>query len=304
MKIKLHKPNPLPEKQDKARGRFPSFLHRKLPNVEEFAKTTNILNKASLPTVCQEAKCPNRFECYSKKTATFLTLGNQCTRACPFCDIDFSKAPLPPAQDEAERICSSISELGLKHVVLTMVARDDIELGGAKYVARILNTIKARHKVTLEILTSDFEGNPQAIHTVLNESPTIFNHNIETIERLTPKVRHRATYARSLKVLELAKLENKCRYIKSGLMVGLGEEPHEVESAIQDLKNVGVDIITIGQYLQPSHNKLKVKAFIEKATYERYLQFGKECGVYVYAGPFIRSSYNAAHLLNNLSQAI
>ncbi|NGX31674.1 MAG: Lipoyl synthase 2 [Chlamydiae bacterium] len=277
--------------------RIPHYLHHSLPNAKDFAYTNKVVKQAKLPTVCEEAKCPNRFECYSQKIATFLTLGSRCTRACPFCEIDFDKAPPPPSKDEAVHICNSIKKLGLKYVILTMVTRDDLELGGANAFVYILQTIKTNFpSLTIEVLTSDFEGNPHAIQVVLNEQPAIFNHNIETVERLSPKVRHKASYSRSLKVLEFAKLSNQANFIKSGLMVGLGETQKEVQKAMYDLKNVGVDIVTIGQYLQASAKKLKVKAFIPPEIYQEYEHFGKENGLFVYAGPLVRSSYNAASI--------
>jgi len=294
--------NVLPKNPEQKIGRFPSWLHRKLPSQKEFIQTSNILKKAKLPTVCEEAKCPNRFECYSRKTATFLVMGSKCTRACGFCDIDFSKNPLPLQEDEASRIASSVESLGLKHVVITQVARDDLPLGGAEHLATIIDTLQKRFaELTIEVLTSDFEGNEKALDIILEKKPTVFNHNIETIERLTPRIRHKATFNRSLSVLSYVAKSKKSDFVKSGLMVGLGETKKEVVDTLQQLKDVGCDVVTIGQYLQPSKRKLIVKDFVHPDTFKYYEQIGLKIGLRaVYSGPFIRSSYNADLLQKKL----
>lgn len=300
---RVKKPSKLPEHKDsEARGRFPSWLHRPLPKKSDFAYTTSVLKSSALPTVCEEAKCPNRFECYSKKTATFLVLGKQCTRACGFCDIDTSKTPPPPEIDEPKRLVESVKSLGLKHVVITMVARDDLPDGGSAHLARILSLLKKEcPRTSAEVLTSDFQGKRSSIDTVLAERPQIFNHNVETIERLTPTVRHKATYARSLEVLSHVNDSKTVQWIKSGMMLGLGEEPHEVEAAMRELKSVGCNIITLGQYLQPSRKKLRVKAFIPPEQFNAYRDYGNSIGIdHVYAGPFVRSSYNADSVYEKL----
>lgn len=297
----MGKLNVLPQNPEKKRGRFPSWLHRNLPQQSEFIDTTRVLKSAALPTVCEEAKCPNRFECYSRKTATFLVLGKQCTRACGFCDIDFSKNPMAPAQDEPQRIVDSVQKLGLKHVVITQVARDDLPLGGAEHVAEILKTLQEQcPEVTTEVLTSDFEGKEEALDLVLDQHPAIFNHNIETVERLSDKVRHKARFARSLDVLSYAKSSGKTLFVKSGIMVGLGETLSEVEETLDTLKKAGCDVVTIGQYLQPSGRKLTVKQFINPIVFRHYRMYGEMIGLQVYAGPFVRSSYNADQLLTSL----
>ena len=292
------KVNPLPNNPEEngQRGRFPSWLHRKLPRGGMLHQTQEIVKKYRLNTVCEEAKCPNRLECFSKKTATFLALGKTCTRSCGFCDIDFSKNPLSPEEDEPQRIALSAKNLGLKHVVITMVARDDLLDGGAFHVAKIIQALqKELPKGTIEILTSDFCGNETSLETVLKAGPDIFNHNIETVRRLSPRVRHKASYDRSLNVLRFAK--GKVPLLKSGIMVGLGEEKEEVEEALRDLKEVGCDIITIGQYLQADHRKLCVKAFITPKQFKAYEDYGYKINIkHVYSGPFVRSSYNAALL--------
>jgi len=293
--------NILPENPESSKktGRFPSWLHRPLAKGGNLFKTEGILNKYQLNTVCEEAKCPNRFECYSKKTATFLALGKECSRNCGFCDIDFSKTPKGPEADEPRRIALSVKELGLKHAVITMVARDDLHDQGAAHIAKINIAIREENPTcTVEVLTSDFFGESDHLDIVLGQRPEIFNHNIETVRSLTPRVRHKATYERTLSVLSHAKASGKSQFIKSGIMVGLGETEEEVFQTIRDLAGVGVDIITIGQYLQPNRKKLLVKGFVTPETFKRYEEFGEEIGVrHMYSGPFVRSSYNAHEVL-------
>lgn len=296
-KVKLNKLPINPESYPEApsRGRFPSWLHRNLPKGANLFKTNAILSKYRLNTVCEEAKCPNRFECYSNKTATFLALGKECTRNCGFCDIDFSKAPKAPEIDEPMRIAGSVRELGLQHVVITMVARDDLADGGATHIAAIIRTVRKEcPDVSIEVLTSDFSGQNAAIDIVLEERPDVFNHNIETVRALSPRVRHKATYERTLSVLNYVKTSGKAGHIKSGIMVGLGETPAQVEETLSDLHQAGCDIITIGQYLQADSRKLLVKEFVTPEQFKRYEEYGYALGIkQMYCGPFVRSSYNA-----------
>jgi lipoic acid synthetase len=299
----MSKLNILPDNPEAEKGRFPSWLHRKIPRGSNLFKTEGILQKYRLNTVCEEAKCPNRMECYSKKTATFLALGKECTRNCGFCDIDFSKEPKPPEHDEPERIALSVKELGLKHVVITMVARDDLPDGGAAHVARIIHAVRAEVPgCTIEVLTSDFSGNFSALDTVLEARPEVFNHNIETVRLLTPRIRHKATYDRTLDVLRHAKASKKAGWIKSGIMVGIGETEEQVKETIQDLHAAGCDIITIGQYLQADYRKFRVKVFIPPDQFKVYETYGLSLGVpQMYCGPLVRSSYNAAEVLSMTS---
>lgn len=275
--------------------RFPKWLHRPLHRGGNLFKTQGIVDKYRLNTVCEEAKCPNRLECFSKQTATFLAMGSQCTRACGFCEIDTSKTPPPLEADEPERVAQSVKELGLKHAVITMVARDDLPDGGAEQLAKIIRAIRqACEGTTVEILTSDFSGNLEAVDIVMAEQPEVFNHNIETVRALSPKVRHKATYERTLSILHRAKEFGGEGYIKSGLMVGLGESDEQVQETIADLRDAGCDIITMGQYLQPSRKKLRVKSFVTPEKFKEYEDFGHNNGVkHMYCGPFVRSSYNA-----------
>ena len=240
-------------------------------------------------------------ECWSKKTATFLAMGKECTRNCGFCDIDFTKSPKPVEHDEPERIADSVKKLGLRHVVITMVARDDLADGGAAHISNIIKEIRKQvDGVTIEVLTSDFAGNQEALDIVLSAMPEIFNHNIETVRALTPRVRHTATYDRTLSILHQAKNRRKSpnMLVKSGLMLGLGESKKEVEETLQDLSQAGCDIVTIGQYLQPNRRKLLVKSFVHPYEFKFFEDFGRSIGIsHMYCGPFVRSSYNADLIL-------
>ncbi|MBY0530308.1 MAG: lipoyl synthase [Rhabdochlamydiaceae bacterium] len=310
-RLKLFQPNKLPENpesSDEAKavklGRFPSWLHRKLPSGGNLFKTNAILEKYRLNTVCEEAKCPNRLECYGRKTATFLALGKECTRNCGFCDIDFSKTPKAPEADEPLRIALSVKELGLKHVVITMVARDDLPDQGASGIASIITTVRGECPgVTIEVLTSDFSGEEKLLDLVLEAKPDIFNHNIETVRELTPRVRNKATYERTLKVLSYVKKNSTC-HVKSGIMVGLGETDTQVLQTIEDLSQAGCDIITIGQYLQADRRKLLVKAFITPEQFKAYETHGYSLGVkQMYCGPFVRSSYHADEIQTSVQNS-
>lgn len=277
-------------------AKFPKWLHHTLPSGTTLAHTNHILRKYQLSTVCEEAKCPNRMECYSKNTATFLVLGSACTRACGFCDIDFTKLPRPPDPTEPKRIAMCATELKLKHVVITMVARDDLPDGGVSHLIAIIKELQlASPQTTLELLTSDLLGNFCALDLLLQQKIAIFNHNLETVERLTPKIRHKATYARSLSILQHAS-ERSCRdyFVKSGIMLGLGEEEEEVKATLRDLLESGCNIVTMGQYLQPNKNRFRVKSFVPPEIFKKYEDYGISIGIqFMYCGPFVRSSYNA-----------
>ncbi len=291
--------NPEAADPDKAvgPGRFPSWLHRKLPKGSDLKETGKIIDENRLHTVCEEAKCPNLLECWSKKTATFLIMGKACTRNCGFCSIDFDKAPKALEGDEPMRVADSVKKLGLKHVVITMVARDDLADGGASHLASVIETVrKEAGEVTVEVLTSDFNGSEHSLDIVIAAQPEIFNHNIETVRELTPRVRHKATYDKTLSLLAYVRKHPAASnlMVKSGIMVGLGETDDQVKQTIRDLHENGCEIITIGQYLQPDRTKLRVKAFISPDQFKAYEEFGYSLGVkYMYCGPFVRSSYNA-----------
>ena len=278
-----------------AKGHFPCWLRRPIPPGHELIQTHSLLRKYRLNTVCEEAKCPNRLECYTNRTATFLALGKTCTRNCGFCGIDFSKAPPPPEADEPERIALSIHDLGLTHAVITMVSRDDLPDQGAGHIAAIIHAIRQKNpRSTVEVLTSDFGGDESALDLVLAEKPEIFNHNLETVRSLTPHIRHRAEYDRSLHVLQRAKQSSSTIYVKSGIMLGFGEKEEEVFECLEDLKKVGCDIVTIGQYLQPSSRQLRVKEFVPPDRFKIYEEFGLKLKIpHMVCGPFVRSDYNA-----------
>lgn len=277
----------------------PLFIKKKISFSQDFTTTYEILKKYNLSTVCKEALCPNRMECFSKKTATFLVLGDECTRNCAFCNIKYSKKPLFCNKDEPKSIALCVKDLGLKHVVITMVTRDDLEDEGSFHIAKTLSHIRTiSPDTTTEVLVSDMLNN---LDPVLDQKPTIFNHNIETVPRLS-HIRHKATYEKSIKVLIKAKESKKSLFIKSGLMVGLGETVEEVKTAISHLHQIGCDIITIGQYMQPNKNKYKVKKYFLPSEFEELKTFGLSIGVkYLHAGPFVRSSYNAELIINKLT---
>lgn len=311
-KIKKRRLNVLPENPEKrcddkavGPGRFPSWLHRKLPLGKGLRRTEQVLSDNRLHTVCEEAKCPNLLECWSKKTATFLIMGKECTRSCGFCDIDFAKTPKALEADEPERVAHSVRELGLKHVVITMVARDDLPDGGAAHLAQVIGAVRRQSQnATVEVLTSDFSGNQEALDVIIEARPEIFNHNLETVRELTPRVRHKATYERTLSVLKYISMHRngQPQLIKSGIMVGLGETEEQVFRAIDDLHAAGCDIVTIGQYLQPNRNKLLVKAFVSPEQFKKYEDYGYAIGVkHMFCGPFVRSSYNADLVLQKAS---
>ncbi len=289
--------NPEASDPDKAvsLGRFPSWLHRPLPKGGELFTTNKIIRENRLATVCEEAKCPNLLECYSRKTATFLIMGRDCTRACGFCEINFAKEPAPLDDDEPLRVAESVKELGLKHVVITMVARDDLSDGGAKHLVKVVDAVRKEVPgVTIEVLTSDFAGNSDAWDDMLEAKPDIFNHNIETVRDLTPRVRHKATYDRTLSLLNHVKRSGVKLHVKSGLMAGLGETEVQMHATLDDLKAAGCDIVTIGQYLQANRNKLRVQSFVTPEQFAGYEQYGNSIGIKtMYCGPFVRSSYNA-----------
>ncbi len=284
-------------------GRFPPWLHRQLPKGGQLKQTGKILSQHRLNTVCEEAKCPNLFECWSRKTATFLILGKECTRNCGFCDIDFSKKPRDLDEEEPKNVALSVKELSLRHVVITMVARDDLADGGSIHLSKVISEVRAQNAhVTVEVLTSDFAGNRDAWQIVLDSQPDIFNHNIETVRSLSPQIRHKATYDRTLELLNFMSVNRLGKMkVKSGLMVGLGEALTQVQETLHDLKNAGCDIVTIGQYLQPNRHKFRVKEFIHPEIFKTYEQFGYAIGIsLMHCGPFVRSSYNADEILNRI----
>jgi lipoic acid synthetase len=277
------------------RLRLPQWLRTRLPTSDSFAQTRALLDELRLHTVCQSAMCPNHWECWSKGTATFMIGGDRCTRACGFCAISTAK-PLPLDPDEPARVAEATRRMRLKHVVITAVARDDLPDGGAEHFRRTIEAVRALNPgIAIEVLTPDFNDHDAALDTVLTARPQVFNHNLETVRRLTPSVRHRATYDRSLSVLRKAKARGASSLrTKSGLMLGLGERPDEVLVALRDLRAVGCDLLTLGQYLQPTRDHLPVVEFVTPEQFEAYGVTARELGfVHVASGPKVRSSYHA-----------
>jgi len=277
------------------RPRLPEWLRRPLPTQHTFAQTRGLLKTLNLHTVCESAKCPNHWECWSKGTASFMIAGDRCTRACGFCAISTQK-PLPLDQEEPERVAEAAAVMGLRHVVITAVARDDLQDGGAAHFQRTIEAIRSRNpKMVIEVLTPDFLLKEDAVDAVLAARPEIFNHNLETVQRLSPKVRSRATHERSLALLAMVRERADYRvYTKSGLMLGLGETEEELISSMRALREVDCDILTLGQYLQPTLKHLPVESFISPETFEHYGRIAESMGfVHVASGPMVRSSYHA-----------
>jgi len=277
------------------RTRLPEWLRIKLPTSDRFAQTRNLLGELKLHTVCESAQCPNHWECWEKGTATFMIAGDRCTRACGFCAVATAK-PLALEADEPLRVAEATRRMRLRHVVITAVARDDLKDGGADHFRRtILEVRRLNPQTVIEILVPDFQEDPAAVETVLSADPQIFNHNLETVRRLTPEVRHRATYDRSLAVLKMVKnRRGNSIYTKSGMMLGLGETEAEVVQALADLRSAGCDILTLGQYLQPNLKLLPVKEYVSPEVFARFKARAEAMGfVHVASGPMVRSSYHA-----------
>ncbi len=281
--------------EHKTRPRIPEWLRLKLPASSTFEETRALLSELRLHTVCESAKCPNHWECWSKKTATFMIGGDHCTRACSFCSISTAK-PLALDADEPMRVAEATKRLKLRHVVVTAVARDDLADGGAEHFRQTIESIRALNPgIVIEILTPDFQDSDASIEMVLAARPNIFNHNLETVRRLTPSVRHRATYDRSLSVLRKVKAKaGTSLHTKSGMMLGLGETEAEVIEAMRDLRAVGCDMLTMGQYLQPTLHQRAVVEFIPPAQFDALGAVARSMGfVHVASGPMVRSSYHA-----------
>ena len=271
------------------------MLFRSLPTTNAFAHTKALLDELKLHTVCQSARCPNHWECWSKGTATFMIGGDRCTRACRFCAVTTAK-PFALEADEPQRVAEAVRRMRLRHVVITAVARDDLDDGGADHFRQTVEAVRDLSPgIVIEVLTPDFNGSENAIAVVLASKPHIFNHNLETVRRLTPAVRSRATYNRSLSVLAAAKIQGTPgTYTKSGLMLGLGETEEELLTALNDLRRVRCDILTLGQYLQPTVKHLPVVEFVSPEKFAELGRLARTLGfVHVASGPMVRSSYHA-----------
>ena len=274
------------------RGKFPSWLRRRIVHSPNGERVRTILSDLALETVCRNAHCPNLHECYARGTATFLLMGRTCTRSCGFCAVEHGQPP-PLDPTEPERVAEAVVRLALRHVVLTSVTRDDLPDGGADHFAQTIRAIRRRSNASIEVLTPDFGGQLDAVDCVLEAEPQIFNHNVETVPRLYPAVRPQAVYERSLLVLEYAARRHRAT-LKSGFMIGLGESRAEVLALLQDLRHSGVAVVTIGQYLSPSPLHLPVKRFVPPEEFDDIAEQCRQMGfLAVFAGPFVRSSYNA-----------
>ena len=277
------------------RPRLPEWFRLKLPVADSFIATRNLLDDLKLHTVCESARCPNHWECWSKGTATFMIAGDRCTRACGFCAVTTAK-PFALEVDEPARVAEATRRMKLKHVVITAVARDDLADGGAEHFAQTIEAVRAGNPgIVIEVLVPDFLDKDSALESVLAARPAVFNHNLETVRRLTPSVRSRATYDRSLTVLRKAKERGGAgMFTKSGLMLGLGETETELHEALRDLRGVDCDVLTLGQYLQPSRQHLPVVEFIHPDKFAEHQRVAEAMGfTHVASGPLVRSSYHA-----------
>ncbi|AMW29465.1 MULTISPECIES: lipoyl synthase [Oscillatoriales] len=273
----------------------PDWLRVKAPQFERVGNVKGILRDLGLNTVCEEASCPNIGECFNAGTATFLIMGPACTRACPYCDIDFEKKPQALDRTEPERLAEAVRRMQLNHLVITSVNRDDLPDGGASQFVRCIESVRSLSpKTTIEVLIPDLCGNWEALETILQAKPEVLNHNTETVQRLYRRVRPQGDYHRSLELLRRSRQIAPWLYTKSGLMVGLGETDAEIRQAMVDLREVDCDILTLGQYLQPSSKHLAVADFIPPEQFATWKAYGESLGfLQIVASPLTRSSYHA-----------
>lgn len=272
--------------------RLPRWMKVPMPKGTNYSQVKRLIQEHHLHTICTSGNCPNKGECWNAGTATFMILGDKCTRNCRFCYVDVQK---PDAVDWAEplRLAKSINTLGLKHAVITSVARDDLQDGGAAFWAQTIKVVKRENPgLTMEVLVPDFDGRHDLLDLVINEQPEVISHNIETVERISPKIRSKATYERSLAVLKY--ISESGLICKSGFMLGLGETEPEVMQALRDLKEAGVKVVTIGQYLPPSERNTKLIEYVDPEVFKHYEELGLAMGFkHVESGPLVRSSYHA-----------
>jgi len=282
----------------------PDWLRVKAPQWQRVGNVKELLRDLGLNTVCEEASCPNIGECFNEGTATFLMMGPACTRACPYCDIDFEKKPLPLDPTEPDRLAEAVVRMQLNHVVITSVNRDDLADGGASQFVAAIQRIRDRAaRTTIEVLIPDLCGNWEALDRILAAGPDVLNHNTETVPRLYRRVRPQGSYQRSLDLLQRVHETTPWIYSKSGIMVGLGETVAEVEAVMQDLRRVGCDILTIGQYLQPSSKHLGVQTFVHPEQFAAWRTLGESMGfLQVVSSPLTRSSYHAEQVRSLMAQ--
>jgi lipoic acid synthetase len=278
---------------------MPRWLHRPIRAGKELHEVDAILRGLELHTVCESAKCPNRMECFSGRTATFLLLGDVCTRNCSFCGVD-KGIPAPVEEEEPERVAQAAARMGLEHVVITSVTRDDLPDGGAShFTAAVRATRRLLPEATIEVLIPDLQGDASALRVIMASEPDVLNHNLETVEELYPRVRPLADYRRSLDLLRSAREAFAGARTKSGLMAGLGETRQQLRRAFRDLAGVGCDMLTIGQYLRPSREQLRVERFLSPQEFEELGREAEDAGIpVVTSAPFVRSSYRARELLH------
>jgi lipoic acid synthetase len=282
----------------------PEWLRVKAPQWERVGGVKEVLRDLALNTVCEEASCPNIGECFNAGTATFLIMGPACTRACPYCDIDFEKKPKALDPTEPDRLAEAVRRMRLNHVVITSVNRDDLPDGGASQFVNCIEAVRALSpNTTIEVLIPDLCGNWEALETILRANPEVMNHNTETIPRLYRRVRPQGNYDRTLELLRRSRQFAPHIYTKSGIMVGLGETDKEVRQVMQDLRSVDCDILTIGQYLQPSQKHLGVQEFVTPEQFDAWREFGESIGfLQVVSSPLTRSSYHAEQVRELMAQ--
>jgi lipoyl synthase len=278
--------------------RKPEWIRVGIPSGDNYLKIKKTLLMANLHTVCEEANCPNMAECWGTGTATIMIMGDTCTRSCRFCSVS-SGRPMLLDTEEPRKVAKAVKEWKLRYVVITAVCRDDLDDGGAEHMARTIKEVRTECPQTIvEPLIPDYQGNGDSIRKIIDSQPQVISHNVETVSRLTPKIRDaRASYKQTLNVLKMIKIMNQRIYTKSSIMVGLGERDTEIIQAMQDLKKVGVDIVTIGQYLQPTTKHLPVVEYVTPQKFHWYQECAEKMGFsYVVSGPLIRSSYKAGDL--------
>jgi len=279
------------------KGRLPAWFRQKLPKPETMVTMEGLLKSLSLNTICQSALCPNIGQCFSRKTATFLILGDVCTRHCTFCAVK-KGTPSPVEENEPQHLLEAVEKLYLSYTVITSVTRDDLADGGASQFVRVINLLhQSKNGIAVEVLIPDFLGSNQALKAVVEASPEVINHNVETIPRLYPEVRPRANYSRSVELLSAVKRLSPEIVTKSGLMLGLGETREEIIEVMNDLREASCDLLTIGQYLQPSPKHHPIVRFVSPEEFSEYEQIGKDMGFAdVASAPLVRSSFRAAEL--------
>lgn len=285
------------------RLRKPAWLRVNTKDMNKLGQVNRLIDTLGLNTVCKEANCPNRVECFAKKTATFMILGSVCTRTCKFCNVTGGD-PQTIDLDEPLKVADAVIKLELKHAVITSVTRDDLEDGGASQFAKVIRAIKEQDSsIVVEVLIPDFQGNQEALETVLKAKPDILNHNVETVSRLYDDIRPEANYIQSLEVLKRTKAFDPSIYTKSGIMVGIGESQEEVIALFKDLVDYDCDFLTVGQYLQPSDEHFQLKEYIHPDIFDMYKDEALKSGLkFVASAPLVRSSYNAQEFFEAMEQ--